>query len=233
MKRFFLVLGVLLLGIQAQADFIEVETNVNMYNFWDKNGKDVQKIVEIGSGIINANKLDKHVGLYMVRNSNIPNAHATFVDKTVNVYTGLLPYIDNDDELAYIMAHEMSHCMDFYDGIFKVTAMKFNSKAYETKADLIGIDMMAKAGYNPISAITITKKISGESIFDNWIFWSHPKASTRMMNMYKYIYKKYPWALSSEMTKNINYQNFLYNCDKSINEFKRAEKLRSKKLEDI
>lgn len=233
MKRFLVTLGILLLGLSANADFIEVETNVNMDNFWDKSGKDVQKVIEVGTKVINANKLDKHVGFYMQRNANIPNAHATFSDKTVTVYTGLLPYIDNDDELAYIMGHEMAHCIDFYDGIFKVTAMKFNSKAYETKADLIGIDMMVKAGFNPIAAITITKKISGESVFDNWIFWNHPKASTRMTNMYKYIYRKYPWALSSEMTKNINYQNFTYNCEKSINEFKRAEKLRSKKLEDI
>lgn len=233
MKKFLITLSVLLVGLGASAEFVELETNVNMANFWDKNGKDVQKITEVGSRIINANQLDKHVAIVRKRNLNTINAEAHYLDKTVYVYTGILPYFDNDDECAYVLSHEIAHCLDYYDGPLKVISMTFNGKEYETKADLVGIDLMAKAGYNPIAAITTTKKISGEYVLGNWIFFSHPKASVRMMNMYKYIYKKYPSYLNSEMAHNINYQNFTYSCEKEINEFKRNEKNRATKIEDL
>ena len=45
--------------------------------------------------------------------------------------------------------------------------------------------------------------------------------------MYKYIYKKYPWALKSDMVKNVNYQNFTYSSAREIEEFNKIEKLRN------
>lgn len=233
MKKFLVLLCLFSIGLGASAEFGDFEPNVGMANFWEKNGKSQQKIIDVGSKVINANKLDKHVSVQMYRNLNMVNAEAHFLDKNVYIYAGILPYIDNDDELAYLVSHEIAHCLDFYDGFFKLVAMKFNSKEYETKADLIGIDMMVKAGYNPIASIIEVNKISGESVFENFIFWSHPKASRRMMNMYKYIYKKYPSYFDSDMTTNVHYQNFTYCCGKQINEFKRNEKLRSKKIEDL
>lgn len=233
MKKFLILLCLFSIGLSASAEFGDLETNVSMANFWEKNGKPQQKIIDVGSTVINANKLDKHVSVQMYRNLNMVNAEAHYLDKKVYIYSGILPYIDNDDELAYLISHETAHCLDYYDGFFKLIAMNFNSKEYETKADLIGIDMMVKAGYNPVAAITEMDKISGEHVFENFIFWSHPKATKRMMNMYKYIYKKYPSYLSSDMTNNIHYQNFTYACEEEIKEFKRNEKLRTKKIEDL
>ena len=117
------------------------------------------------------------------------NAATYYSTKTVKIYTGLFNYIDNDDELAAILSHEIAHDMDFYDGFGKLIVMKFNSKAYEYKADEIGIDYMVKAGYNPIAMITIMNKIGGESIFDWGTFTSHPKTSSRLMKDYEYIHK--------------------------------------------
>ncbi len=225
MKRCLIIFGLFVFGLSANADFVELDTDVNMNNFWEKSGKDTQKILDIHSKILNTNKLNKHVSIVLYSASKTINAEAHYMDKSIYVYTGILPYIDNDDELAFLISHEIAHCLDFYDGPLKAFTMRLNPKEYETKADLIGIDMMVKAGYNPISAICAMNKISSESVWDNWIFYSHPKGSTRMVNMYKYIYKKYPEALNSDMVKNINYQNFVYSSQKELNAFNLKEKL--------
>ena len=68
--------------------------------------------------------------------------------------------------------------------------MSFNSKKYEYKADLKSVDYMVKAGYNPIYAITVGNKIFDEPLWDWGIVYSHPKGSKRLLEMYKYIYKK-------------------------------------------
>lgn len=234
MKRLLIISCLLLLGLQANAEFVTIETNVTMDNFWEKNGKDTHKVLMIAQKVINANKLPKRVNVMLYPAPKTPNACALYRDKTVYVYSGLLPYIDNDDEMGFILSHEMAHSMDHYDGPMKLVSMTFNSKEYENKADLIGIDMMVKSGFNPISAICVMNKISSESIWDTWIFASHPKGSVRLMNMYKYIYKKYPEALNSEMVKNVNYQNFTYSSKKEIEEFNQREKHRTEnKTEDL
>lgn len=226
MKKSILLICLMLLGSVAHADFVQIDSDVNMANFWEKDGKDVQKVLNIGNKVVNANKLTKRISIILYSSPKTINAEAHYSDKSIYVYSGLLPYIDNDDELAAILSHEMVHCLDYYDGPLKWISMKFNPKTYETKADLLGIDMMTKAGYNPVAAITVMNKISGESVWDTWFLYSHPKGSTRLIDMYKYIYKKYPSALDSEMVKNVNYQNFVYAEQKEITEFQQKEKLR-------
>ena len=114
--------------------------------------------------------------------------------------------------------------MEAYGGALKVWAMNFNSKKYEYKADLNGIDYMVKAGYNPIAAIIAADKVNGEPRMD-WLS-THPQGSKRMLEMYKYIYVKYPQYLSSSMTNNIIYQNFLSSQSKEIQKFKQQQKQR-------
>ncbi len=149
------------------------------------------------------------------------------MNKTVTVYYGILPYLDNDDELAALLGHEMCHALDGYGGFFKWADMALNSKEYETKADLVGIDLMVKAGYNPIAAITMANKWQPEDYWDFWVFTTHPKTSKRLMAMYKYIYVKYPWALKTDMVNNVNYENFTYSSHKEITVFLQEEKKRA------
>lgn len=228
MKKFLLTLCILFIGLGVSAEVIEIESNVNMTNFWQKLDKREEKVLGVGTKILNANKIDKHIAFKVDRRYKIVNATASPTHKVVTVYYGLLPYLDNDDELAAIMGHEIAHCIDQYGGPFKWMDMKLNSKEYEFKADLIGIDLMAKAGYNPLAAITAAKKWMGENYWDFWILTTHPKTSRRMIAMYKYIYRKYPEALQSDMIHNVNYENFTYSSQKEINVFQHLEKQRAK-----
>ena len=231
MNRFLILLGLLLFGLCASAEVLDVdyEYNVNMTNFWEKNGKAEQKVLAVGSKIIGANQLGKRIPLQVARRPNVINAFSYRYNKTVVITTGIMPYIDNDDELAYLIGHETAHSLDSYCGLGKWTAMTFNSRQYEYKADLIGLDMMAKAGYNPIAGITLLNKFAPESPIDFGLMTSHPKTSKRILAMYKYIYKKYPWALSSSMAQNVHYVNFTYSAEKDINLFQQTEKERANK----
>lgn len=233
MKKFLIGLGIVLFAcVKVQAEIIEFEP-VNVKDFWARNGLYEEKVLDVGTKIINSNQLEKRVVLRVNRNPKIINAFADPTQKSVNIYVGILPYCDNDDELAYLISHETAHCLDFYDGFMKwFFVMVFNKKEYEYKADLIGIDLMAKAGYNPIAAVSAANKILDESFWDNFFFWSHPKGSKRVLAMYKYIYVKYPWALNTDMVHNVNYQNFIHYSQKEINQFKQEKKIRNFKFNE-
>lgn len=235
MKRFLIVLGMFLMtgltinGLSAKADEVELfnYANTNMKNFWDQNGKYEQKVLDVGTKIINANKIDKRIAIQTDRNYKMVNAHTNATNKLVTISYGILPYMDNDDELAFVLGHEMGHALDDYGGFFKWADMTLNSKEYEFKADLVGIDLMTKAGYNPVAAICTINKWMPEDYWDVWIFTTHPKTSKRLMAMYKYIYRKYPWALKTDMVHNVNYENFTYSSKKEINEFLQDEAKRA------
>lgn len=233
MKRFLITLCVLLMGLGAYAEIVEIEP-VNNKDFWKRDGAYEEKVLDVGTKILNANKLDKRVVIQVARNSKAINAFASPTQKTVYIFTGILPYCDNDDELAYLISHETAHCIDFYDGFMKwFFVMTFNKKEYEYKADLIGIDLMVKAGYNPIAAISAANKVLDESFWDSFLFWTHPKGSKRTLAMYKYIYIKYPWAFNTDAIHNVNYENFVNYSQKDINEFIQEKKYRKLKQENL
>jgi predicted Zn-dependent protease len=108
------------------------------------------------------------------------------------VYTGLIQKLDpTDDELAQVLAHEISHALANHTaermsvalatnvgvalaGVLSDDAQKTmsqaalaaalaiqlpNSRAAESEADEIGIELAAKAGYNPNAAISLWQKM--------------------------------------------------------------------------
>ena len=211
MKKLVILLGALfLLSIQAFAisDPLFVETNVTMNNYWEKTNKVNQKVMLVAQKLYTSNKINKRTPIAIKRSPNTINAMTNGYTRQITIYTGLLSCIDNDDELAYILAHEIAHDMDFYGGYLKYIAMNANSKKYELKADTVAIDLMVAAGYNPIAAITMGNKIFAEPIFDWGFTYTHPKGSKRLLTMYKYIVIKYPQYLNSPMTQNVYYKNF-------------------------
>lgn len=210
MKKLLILFSAILIGSAVFANTVFIETGLNKENFWEKTGKQEKIIANIGYRIINANGL-KQAPIEVERTSRIVNAYSMTFNKKVYISSGLIPYIDSDDEMAYILSHELAHSMEAYGGFLKTISISGNSKKYEYKADLKAIDYMVKAGYNPIAAIIVANKLFDEPLWD----WggSHPKASKRMMKMYEYIYTKYPKYLSSSMTSSINYKNF-YNAQK-------------------
>lgn len=228
MKKILVLLGLLLIGLGANAEVMVFESNLTMDNIWDKTGKYEKKIIDIGQKILYANKIDKRVP-FVVSRTKVINATSASWDKTVTIYLGLMRYMENDDEMAGVIAHEIVHSLDSYGGPMKWMAMSFNSSQYELKADTMAVDMMVKAGYNPVAIITGDNKWMGEAQWDFGLFTSHPKTSKRLFEVYKYIYKKYPQYLNSQMTKSPSYQLFLISAEKDIKAFHQKEKERAYK----
>ncbi len=214
-------------------DEVFIDNGITTDNIWKKLGTREEKINLVGSRLLNENKIPKRVFFKLEKGNYIVNASARYIDKQVTVYAGLLNYVDNDDELAAILAHEIAHDMDFYKGFGQTIVMAFNKKSYEYKADLAGIDYMVKAGYNPVAMLTIMNKIGGESVLDWRLSASHPKTSKRLMKDYEYIYKKYPKYLKSDMTKSVYYKTWINTAEKDIQKFEQREKERALKREAI
>lgn len=228
MKKLLVLLGVMLIGTCSLAEEVYVIRGVNFGNFWKKKGIDEEKVLSVGQKIMMDNKIPKRIPIFVANNKSV-NASSNLYDKTVTINSGTFLYIDNDDELAFILSHEIAHSVDAYGGMIKYMAMNANSKKYEQKADLNGIDYMVKAGYDPIAAITMGNKIFGEPIWDWGCTYLHPKGSKRLIEMYKYIYVKYPQYLNSPLTQTASYKNFQYSMSKDILEFQQKQKKRRMK----
>ena len=49
----------LFVAIAANADTILIESNLNMDNFWQKNGKDAEKVITVARKLIHDNSLKR------------------------------------------------------------------------------------------------------------------------------------------------------------------------------
>ena len=171
MKKTIVILGALLIGSCAMAEDVLLIKNITLNNFWDKKGLSEEKVLNVGNKILVDNKIPRRIPIFVINDSKVLNATSNAYDKKVSIYTPMFLYIDNDDELAFILSHEIAHSVEAYGGMMKYISMTSNAKKYELKADLNGIDYMVKSGYDPIAAITIMNKIAGEPVWD-WGFMS-------------------------------------------------------------
>ncbi|MFW2438489.1 MAG: M48 family metallopeptidase [Arenicellales bacterium] len=129
------------------------------------------------------------------------------------LYTGLIEKINpTDDELAQVLAHEISHALAKHTAEKMSVAMATslgalavavatdsrtvamgastaaivaitlpNSRTAETEADHIGMELAARAGYDPHAAVTLWQKMSKESGGSSYDFFStHPSSGKRI-----------------------------------------------------
>jgi predicted Zn-dependent protease len=133
------------------------------------------------------------------------------------IYTGLIEKLDpTDDELAQVMAHEISHALANHTaermsvaiatnagialaGVLSEDAQRTmstaavaaalaiqmpNSRTAESEADEIGIELAAKAGYNPNAAISLWQKMASVSGGGPPQFLStHPSPANRQQRL--------------------------------------------------
>ena len=231
MKRFLLIALLSIITLSANAETILIETNLNMDNFWQKNGKDTEKVLTIARKLIHDNDL-KRAPIYL-KSDKTANATSNTYTKAITVHSGILPYINSDEELAFVVAHELAHSQEAYGGVIKLMAMSFNAKKYEYKSDLKALDYMVKSGYNPIAGIIIGDKIFDEPLWDWGFTYAHPKGSKRLMAMYEYIYKKYPVYLNSTLAKNTIFVDFMKQNQREVSSFQQKQAKKEKKLQNL
>ena len=133
------------------------------------------------------------------------------------IYTGLIQKLDpTDDELAQVLAHEISHALANHTaermsvaiatnagvalagvlsedsqramstaGLAAALAIQMpNSRTAESEADEIGIELAAKAGYNPNAAISLWQKMASAAGGGPPQFLStHPSPANRQQRL--------------------------------------------------
>lgn len=74
-----------------------------------------------------------------------------------------------------------------------------NSRSNETEADLIGLELAARAGYNPEAAVTLWEKMAAAAQGEPPAFMStHPSSSGRIQNLQNAIPKVLPFYKSAK-----------------------------------
>lgn len=136
----------------------------------------------------------------------------------IGVHTGLVDLVDNQDQLASVIGHEIGHVLARHSnermsqkmgaqmGISLISAvaapktplgqtaisllgvgaqygiiMPF-SRLHESEADVIGVELMAKAGFNPSESITLWQKMTqaSQSAQPVEFLSTHPSHATRI-----------------------------------------------------
>lgn len=136
----------------------------------------------------------------------------------IGVHTGLAELVDNQDQLAAVIGHEVGHVMARHSnermsqklgaqmGIALIAAVAAPttpmgqtalgllgvgaqygvilpfSRLHESEADMIGIELMAKAGFNPAESVTLWQKMSQASQGAQPVEFlsTHPSHETRI-----------------------------------------------------
>jgi predicted Zn-dependent protease len=109
------------------------------------------------------------------------------------VFTAILPVAANDDQLATVLSHEMSHALAHHGservareqrGGGKMFALKFD-RFQESEADHIGVFLMAFAGYDPNQAVEFWLRMQrlSQGREPPEIMSDHPSNETRIKQL--------------------------------------------------
>lgn len=174
------------------------------------------QINDIGSKLLNANKIDKRIVFVYDENAkeSFLKIDPSVTSRQVVVYGSAYKFVQNDDELAGFLARGILTALKSYDGYFNgyLSALQIKAapKKFEIVADKRAVDYMVNAGYDPIGLITFIQKSCPQKRFDK--ISNKNLASKRLAIIYEYIYTKYPYFLfNNKYFENEHYQNFLLN----------------------
>ncbi len=172
------------------------------------------RIDDCGARILNANKIEERVifAYNEAEKSGLLEIDKDLTRRQVVVYSGLYKFVDSEDELAAVLSREIAISTRSYDGILngslRALQIKAAPKKFEIVADKTAVDLMVKAGYNPLGLITYIQKVYPQKRYD--MVSTKNLTSKRLAIIYEYIYTKYPYFLvNNTYLENVHYQNFL------------------------
>ncbi len=138
------------------------------------------------------------------------NAFA-FPDGAIYVNTGMLARIENEAQLATILAHEMAHALRRH-ALKILRALKDRaaarvaiqegftqsagpySRSLEQEADRVGLELMINAGYNPQEGVELFGHLENESmkekIHEPFVSETRPSLRDRMRNFEAFLHAR-------------------------------------------
>jgi len=245
-KKPFLIYitAVLILLIPLQG-FAEGEKD----SLWRINSYE-RKVNTVGQRILKTNEINEMITFRVppkTTSKSKVNAQAEEKFAVITVERPLLRLVENDDELAAILSHEIAHIINrhstkhtaktilintiilppfivadiamacvgasypFFTHFGKFLTGGVSDKAnqkYELNADLIAVDLMVKAGYNPIYMETLYKRVMSDGSYLDF-FRTHPKGSIRVANIHQKIAAEYPEFLEQKFEEYKNQEKIL------------------------
>jgi Zn-dependent protease with chaperone function len=106
--------------------------------------------------------------LYIVKNDDYLNAEASC--DGVYIYTAMLKFLENNDQLALVLGHELGH-------IQNKDCKRFHTYTKEYHADQYGANLMTKAKFNRCKGVRHFKKFM--RVFGDGTSLTHPMDSLR------------------------------------------------------
>ena len=151
-----------------------------------------------------------------------PNLNAfAFPNGVIYIHTGILARMDNEAQLAALLAHEMVHCTHRHSlralrsikgrtqaktetvrklaqllGITgSIASISGYTRELETEADRVGLDLAVKANYDPREVLKLfellKQEIEIEGIEEPYFFGTHPNIRQRIENVTNWLAEKY------------------------------------------
>lgn len=120
----------------------------------------------------------------------------------VGVFTGLLPVVASDDQLAAVLSHEIAHALAHHTserlareqtrpgGILARLDSLHYDREQESEADHIGVFLMTFAGYDPREAIRFWERMadaSGRRARLPEVFSNHPGDERRIAQLREWV----------------------------------------------
>ena len=194
------------------------------------------RIDDIGVNLLNHNKITKRIVFVYndTEKKNVLDIIENLTKRQVIVYDELYKSAQSDDEIAAMLAREISTVVKSYDGTWggRIDSIQIaaSPKKFEKVADKRAVDYMVKAGYNPLALIVYINKTCPQKRSD--LISRTNLTSKRLAYIYEYLTFKYPNYLeNNEYINNKYYQNFLLiSVD---NRSKLREKIKTKSTKEI
>ncbi len=93
---------------------------------------------------------------YAIKIENRPELYASTNGKRISLTRGMLRFFAHDDELAFVLAHELSHILLGHAGAFDGLA----PRVAEVEADRLGIQIVSKANFNTEIAAEFPERLA-------------------------------------------------------------------------
>ncbi len=194
------------------------------------------RIDDIGVNLLNHNKIAKRIVFVYndTEKKNVLDIIDNLTKRQVIVYDELYKSAQSDDEIAAMLAREISTVVKSYDGTWggRIDSIQIaaSPKKFEKVADKRAVDYMVKAGYNPLALIVYINKTCPQKRSD--LISRTNLTSKRLAYIYEYLTFKYPNYLeNNEYINNKYYQNFLLTS--VDNRSKLREKIKTKSTKEI
>lgn len=170
------ILAVLIIGATIK---YKLTTPIQLYHttssiISDKQVKDIYNNLAKYTGL----SVDMLPQFIIVKDDSIVNAYQNPTNHTIAIYSGMIKFSNDPDEIAAILSHELSHFM--LDHVLLNPDYDPNLQTVlEGNADKFGVYLMLRAGYNPCKAKDIwlkLRKIGGDYEYNS----DHPNYSYRI-----------------------------------------------------